>query len=519
MAIGKTTLNRHQFFQQLFAAKPEVATESLEEYTEPLSLDEVYHLLRKCCFTVNPEYAKSLVGKRASEAVDELIINASTLKKEPYPFDFNQTFRDPDLLPADQYADERYFNLSTYFAQNEKLIEWWIGQMRKDTQSLSEKVTFFWHSHFCTQYEGNEPIPAQWMGRQMELFRRLFLSNFETFLYEITLDGSMLLYLNGNENIKDAPNENYARELLELFSVGIGDGHYTEEDIRESAKILTGWRASRFKVENKAYNVSFIPHYFSTETKTVFGEEITVDYEVNEANVRENSIRRYIKLILDKRGIEAATFISGKLYKYFVYNKPDNLENPVVQSLAAYFKDSGFDVKKTLKKLLTSQHFFDPAVRGIRIKSPLENLTAFAGHFNVDNESLRKACKSFSQEPLNPPNVSGWKGYRTWITTRSLPGFIDIFAKESSSKTDDEIGQWAAKLDGFESSEALVESVCLIFCGRLPDEERMKKLENHLLGGAPYYEWPNIAQNKAQAGVRVKLLLKEIFKMPEFYLA
>lgn len=513
------SISRSAFFDKLFSTNNLRAVSSLDEYTSALNKAEVYHLLKRCCYSIDISFARSLIGKTAREVVNLLINNATNRTIPAPPFNVNQGFRNPQLLPAEQYQDERNKNLTAHFAQNKQLIEWWIDLMRKDTKSLGEKVTFMWHSHFTTQYDGgSDVISAQYMYRQNQLLRRQFLGDFKSSLEQITIDGAMLQYLNGSQNIKDAPNENYARELFELYSVGIGDGHYTEDDIREAAKVLTGWKATHFLEETEIYQPYLRVNQFSTDTKTVFDTEFVVDYEVNQTNVFKNSIQKLMQVTLDKKGEEVSRFITGKMYRAFVYNNPDTDENETVKELAAYFRSNGFDTKKALVKLLTSQHFFDANNHGISIKSPLESFLNLTAHFDLSNEELRIALKDSGQELLKPPDVSGWKGYRSWVNTKSLPGFIESFTTILNSKSDQYVGEWASKLDNYNDAYGLTESLALLFFGRVPTESRLKKVENALLGGAPYYEWPEIAANKENAGIRVKVALRDMFKMPEFYL-
>ncbi len=512
------TINRSTFFDTLLGKKVFRATPSLEPHTEPLTRADVYHLLKRCCFTIDISFAESLVGKSATEAVDLLISNSSRLTIPAVPFDINAGFPNPGLLPGAQNGEQRYKNLVRIFAENEKLIAWWFDLMKADTRSLSEKTTFFWHGHFTTQYDGGEPIPAQWMYRQNKLFRDLFLGKFRDFLLKITLDGAMLLYLNGSQSVFYAPNENYARELFELYSIGIGDGHYTEEDIRQAAKVLTGWEANHFNENGKIYDPVLHTDRFSQEEKIVFGEKFVVDYNVTHANVLKNSIEKLVDLILTKKTDFVALFMARKFYRHFAYSKPITEENSVITGLAESFKSSGFTASAPIKKLLCSKHFFDPEMHGLMIKSPLEHILSFTRHFPVSNDEIFKWMKEFAHMPLNPPNVSGWKGYRSWITTKTLPAFIRIFNGIINEKSNREVGQWAASLKGFDSSYGLTESISLLFLGQVPDETRMKKLENALLGGAPYYEWGNLSQNIENAGLRVKSFFRELFKMPEFYL-
>ena len=515
--VNKT--NRRDFFETLFEVSNQTALASLDTYPYPLTKPEVYHLLRRCCFSIDPLFAETLIGKTAVEAVNKLI-NGSNKKTLPLPgFDINQGFVFPDTLSGVKKDKQREENLNLHFKQNDLLVKWWIGLIKEDKTSLTEKMAFFWSSHFTTQYIGNEPIPAQWMYRQNLLFRDLFLGDFSLFLEKVTIDGAMLLYLNGSSNSKIAANENYARELLELFSIGIGEGNYTEDDIREAAKILTGWRVNYYINEHELYKPFLATDLFSEETKTVFEVAFVVDYEITQQNVYKNSIQKLMSVILSKKGDPVSRFMADKLYRYFVYGKPDNQDNLSISALAKYFKESGFNVKQTLIKLLTSQHFFDSANFGVQIKSPVESFIGFTAHFNVEVDIIKDKLVDFGQEPMNPPNVSGWKGYRSWINTKTLPGYIYTYNSFLSEKSDSFIADWA--FDRFREhndSYRLVENVALLFLGKLPNESRLKKLENVLLGGAPYYEWPEITQNKENAGIRIKVLLREMFKMPDFYL-
>lgn len=512
-------INRSTFFDTLFSKNVSRATQSLEPHTEPLTKADVYHLLKRCCFTIDVNFAQTLIGKSASEAVDLLLSNAATLSLPAIPFDINYRFPNPGLLAGAANGEQRYKNLTRIFEENQKLILWWLDLMNSDTRSLSEKMTFFWHGHFTTQYDGGEPIPAQWMYRQNKLYRDLFLGKFRDFLIQVTIDGAMLLYLNGSQNVFYAPNENYARELMELFSIGIGDGHYTEDDIRQAAKVLTGWEANHFLESEKVYVPKLHTDRFAHETKTVFGESFVVDYNVTRENVLTFSIEKLVDLILTKKAEYVGVFMARKFYRYFVYSKPITDDNAIINEMASLFVNSDYDVQKVIRTLLTSKHFFDPEIRGINIKSPLENMISFTRHFPVANEDLAEWIKDFGQQPLNPPNVSGWKGYRSWITTKTLPGFIRIFNGIVREKSNLEVGQWAASLDNFNDSYGITESIVLLFMGQIPEDSRLKKLENALLGGAPYYEWPELSQNRENAGLRVKALFKEMFKMPEFYLS
>jgi uncharacterized protein (DUF1800 family) len=512
-------VNRNTFFEQLFNVSSPQSTLTLETHDANLSLAEVMHLLRRTCFSIDYKFAKTLVGKKATDVVAILLENHTPNPALGLPFNLDSPFIYPDFLPiGPEREEQRFKNVVQVFEENELHANWWIDLAKVDQKSLTEKMTFFWHSHFTTEYK-TRVIPAQWMHRQNVLFRALFLSNIRLFLEQITVNGAMLLYLNGTDNKKNAPNENYARELFELYSIGIGEGNYTEEDVQQAAKVLTGWRANHYKDVAALYSPYLVNEDFSTDEKTVFGEKIIVDYEISTENVRKKSINKLIDVILSKKGNEVSLFMAKKFYNYFVYSKPINNEPSIISELTNHFRSSGFDVKSTIVKLLTSKHFFDPQNMGVQIKTPLENILGFNTHFKIPTDQIRQWLWDSGLEPFNPPDVSGWNGYRSWITTKTLPNYIFFFNSLINDRKSSEIADWAEKLDGYNDSASFVYSVALILLGRIPKENRVKSLELSLLGSAPYYEWPMIIENKENAGIRIKVLLKEVFKLPEFYLA
>lgn len=503
--------SRRDFFGSIFESSARKVTASLDVYQQPLSLSDAYHLLRRTSFILDLNYAKSLVGKTAETAVDEIIRNTKN-KPSPQPPSFwNDGFPDPRLDGAGAAGNDGKIR-----SQNNDLQLWWIKLMQADTNSLSERLAFFWHGHFTSQYNICNLIPAQLMYRQNALFRKYELGDFTNFLKEVTLDGAMLLYLNGNDNRNEAPNENYARELFELFSLGVGN--YTEADVREAARALTGWKVNFFNNDEKLYSPFLRAGFFDTKEKVVFGSTLKMGYEINEENVRKNSINGIIDAISSKKGKEMAAFISNKLYRQFVYSKPNAADQTFIQSLAKRFQDSNYQLEPLIRSILVSSHFFDPQNRGIQIVSPLESVLNFTSHFSVSEERKNNLMKGLGLELLAPPTVAGWVGYRSWITTKTLPLSIQYFSDFLSREPEESVGQWAKQFDGFTDSYKLTEQIASLLLGRLPNEKRMEALMNKMLGGAPYYEWSNLVQSTSNAGLRIKVLINELIKTPEFYL-
>ncbi len=513
-------MNRREFFDGLLQNKSQRNINAgLNPYSKPLSKTEVYHLLKRTTFRVDPSFAQTLVGKTASEAVDTLINNRQTNPAPPATLDLNYAFPNPNVLSGNAAFETRYQNQLRIIADNDKLLDWWLTLIKNDTKSLHERLNFFWHGHFTTAYTANDFIPGQMMYTQNALFRQMQLGKFSEFLEKITLDGAMLFYLNGNTNKSEAPNENYARELLELYSVGIGDGHYTEDDIRQIAKMLTGWNSNIFANSGVLYTPNVNVGLFDSKEKTVFGEKVTFDHPVNQENIKKHSINKLIELIISKKGDYVAKFIADKLYHFFVYSDPNYNNSTIINELANVFKSSGFDMGVLLKTLLKSEHFFDEQNHGLQIKSPLDLYVGISGLIPIDIATLKEELKKQGLELLNPPNVSGWKGYQSWINTKTLPYYINYLNNGLQSLSNEAVAQWAEKLGDFNNAEKLTKNLVDLLAGKPLAAARQEKLMQALLGGAPYYEWPQLSQNKANAGLRIKVLLKAIFKLPDFYLS
>jgi hypothetical protein len=171
-----------------------------------------------------------------------------------------------------------------------------------------------------------------------------------------------------------------------------------------------------------------------------------------------------------------------------------------------------FEFKPVLKALFKSQHFFDDLNIGVQIKSPAETLIGFTRHFEYNDRWVRNMMSSLGQELFNPPNVAGWKGYRTWISTKTLPLTIYYLVNEILiSLKNDALGDWIKRFSEYDNPKKLVEGIGSLFFARPLSEERVMKFTNVLLAGTPDYEWYEIVKNKEQTGIKVRVLMREIF--------
>lgn len=277
--------------------------------------------------------------------------------------------------------------------QNLLLNTSFIQRFLDPKTALRERMTLFWHGHFACR--DNNPVYSQQLNN---LERQYALENFRELLIAVSQSPAMLQFLNNQQNVKAHPNENFARELMELFT--IGRGNYTESDIKESARAFTGWKhdeTGAFKFNAKVHDPG--TKTFMGRTGTFQGEDI-------------------IDILLSRK--ETATFLAGKIYAYLVSDVPLPRR---ISDLGDYYFASGYNTGALVKHILTSDWFYADDVIGKKIKSPAELLGILNKCFAVnykDPKTLIYLQQLLGQTLFNPPNVSGWKGGRNWINTSSL---------------------------------------------------------------------------------------------------
>jgi uncharacterized protein (DUF1800 family) len=288
----------------------------------------------------------------------------------------------------------------------EQLRSWWLYCMLQGKHPLREKMTLFWHNHFATSIVKVQN--ALLMFRQNWLLRTNALGHFGPMLQAISRDGAMLIWLDANNNVKGKPNENYARELMELFSLGVGN--YAEKDIREAARAFTGWH-----VNGEGFRFNAREH--DDGPKTVLGK--TGPWDGGDI----------VRIVLEQPA--AARFLVRKLYHYLISEQsepPDSLLEPLCES----FRKSDYDIAALLKTMLTSRHFYSEHAYRQRVKSPVDfvlgAVQAVYGRFGEDDSAYRplpqqvlvRWLDAMGQSLFAPPNVKGWPGSLTWLNTSTL---------------------------------------------------------------------------------------------------
>ncbi|BDW92669.1 DUF1800 family protein [Flagellimonas marinaquae] len=376
---------------------------TLAPYTTPLDELRAAHLYRRLGFSAPVQTIAAAVGQTAGPLVDSLVDQALAALPIPAPAwaDWNNADYPADDDLARQMRRAHIEELTTAY-----------GNALANNELL-DRLSFFWSNHFVTQLETYDC--PQFLFYYLNCLQRNALGNFKTFTSEIGLTSAMLYYLDGVRNRGNNPNENYARELYELFTLGEGN-NYTEEDIIETSKALSGYTE---RGEEGCTQVTFDPSEFNTDNKTIFGQTGNWGYD------------DVIDILFNQRPDEIGWFICKKLYEFFVHpdstNDDGGIAPQIIDGLAQTFINSGFEIAPVLRQLFKSQHFFDETAIGVIIKSPADlyfNLLKETGFTYDDGTILNMidSCSLIGQRFFQPPEVEGWQRDRTWINTNFIIG-------------------------------------------------------------------------------------------------
>jgi uncharacterized protein (DUF1800 family) len=329
---------------------------------------------------------------------------AATLSESLSDFVENDLLVSPASPPApDVWVNEKPVgnNNAVDRDREKQMLYWWFNLMLNQGRSIREKMVLFWHNHFVSEISKvNYPQRMYW---QQKLFRDYAFGNFKELTLKITTDPAMLIYLDGVQNQKSAPNENYGRELLELFTLGIGN--YTETDIKEGARSLTGWQIATDGITS-VFNKS----RFDDGDKTFLGKT----GKFNHTDI--------LNIIFEKE--QTARYICEKLYKEFVFYKPDAA---FVDQMAAVLRSNNYEIRPVLAFLFKSDHFYKAEFMGAKIKSPVETVVGalknleLSGFTNAYLQYLSTTTQQLQQQLLDPPDVRGWEGQRKWISSTTFP--------------------------------------------------------------------------------------------------
>ena len=418
------------------------ATTGLTPYTGPMGQDQLLHLIRRTLFGVSCADYNFFSGKTLNECLDILL----TQSKSPDPpvNTYNTAdLKDPDVPPGKTwvfapFGDNEYKLNGVRFLN---LKAWWVGQMITQNRSLTEKMMVFWSNYMAAQMYMMKDSRLSYS--YFAAIRAHVMGNFKSLVREITTNPGMLEYLNGNDNTAIAPNENYSRELQELFTVGKEPGaHYTETDVKEAARVLTGWDTTDTWDNGKPGGVGFA---FNAEKhdkgdkkfSAFYGNKVIAGKEGEQGTLETDEL---IDMIFTKR--EVAKYFCRNVYRWFVCaNITKAIETNIIEPLADVFIENKFEIKPVLKTLLGSAHFFEAVNMGCQIKSPIDHLIGACRQLNytgaisdVDKQyadwgqlATRLQKERGGMDPGDPPNVAGWPAYyqspayaEIWINATTL---------------------------------------------------------------------------------------------------
>jgi uncharacterized protein (DUF1800 family) len=369
--------------------------------TNRWDFDTAAHLLVRAGFGGSPSEIQNFRTLGSERAVDSLI-NAPV---DGYPSPTWATPYDEDGLRAQiQVAstpeEKQMANQLRQKKFNEEMKDlslWWLTRMVDTPSPLIEKMTLFWHGHFATS--GQKVRPAYKMWLQNETFRQNALGNFRTLVKAVSRDPAMMIWLDTVQSKREHPNENFSREVMELFT--LGEGHYTESDVKEAARAFTGYR-----IDQPEQSFRFAPRQFDPTLKTFMGK------------IGPWNGDQILDIIVSQP--QCARFIAAKIWRFFAYDTP---EPKLVDALAGEFRNFHYELRPFMKSIFLSEEFYDPQVRNSQIKSPVQFLAQALRTFPIqlpDSNVLEFAFRQMGQVPFFPPNVKGWDGGKSWINTATL---------------------------------------------------------------------------------------------------
>ncbi|MHC4415006.1 MAG: DUF1800 domain-containing protein [Planctomycetota bacterium] len=493
---------------------------------KPAAFDywKAQHLLNRAGFGGTPSEVRALsnmgLEKAVEHAVDYEAIEVPRVRTDlfdkdimgPLPRQQREAIRRArqagDEAALAHFRSQRQQRQRSDRAQMADLQTWWLTRMIETARPLQEKMTLFWHGHFATSYRAIED--SYHMFLQNQLFRHHAVGSFKALVHGIIRDPAMLRYLNNNQNRKEQPNENLARELMELFT--LGEGHdYTEEDIKQGARALTGYTYfddAFIDLGSRRYQ-----RLHDQGPKRILGKTGTWNGD------------DFVAIIFSRRA--ASEFISWKLYRFFINDlagAPSDTARRYIVDLGKLLRERNYRLKPVLKALFASEHFYDPVNVASTIKSPIQLIVGAIRSLRTPSRELRvllQAADLMGQNIFYPPSVQGWEGGRAWINTstmfvrRNLMVYVLTGRRPGrrSGKGDGSHFDASGLLDHFEKPLGAIDvrdavKYLLWFnLGREPHEHRIDALVEHVMSRGGRLNDP----------ILIELLLL-ITAMPEYQL-
>ncbi|MDB5802453.1 MAG: hypothetical protein JWL63_3392 [Rhodocyclales bacterium] len=401
-----TTIFLHRAYSRVSRLLPLLLLVPLLASATGMGTADAFHLLGRTGFTPNPDEIGLYAALPREAAVDRILAGVGTRAVTPYPESVideagSQQVRLSEAQRRDFVADQRF---RTY-----DLRAWWLSEMLQTPSPLTERMTLFWHNHFVSSEQKVRLVSL--MRDQNQLFRENALGNFAKLLHAASKDPAMVIYLDAASNRKERPNENFAREVMELFT--LGEGHYSEQDIKEAARAFTGW-----SVERRDGRFVYRRALHDDGEKTIFGKTGRFDGD------------DVLDLLLARR--ETSEFLVAKLWREFVSPQIDRGE---VERIAKILRDEHYEMKPALQALFLSKAFWDADNRAALVKSPVELVVGSLRALQItvpDPSPFIRTLRVLGQDLFAPPNVKGWPGNDVWINASTLlerKQFLDRLAR------------------------------------------------------------------------------------------
>lgn len=508
---------------------------------------ELIHLLRRTLFGVTKSDLNAFAGMTIDQVVDSLLMPNPLLPAPPINNYNTSSYTDP-YVPLGQTWVGATNDPTKDFLRRNTLRTWWVQTMIHQDRNILEKMTLFWQNHLVTNYAD---VGASWASYTTNnLLRTSALGNFKQLVKDITKDVSMLKYLNGYQNNKNNPDENYARELQELFTLGAGAG-YTEDDVKAAAKVLTGYRID---INTQAYYFDSTKHETADKQFSAFYNNTLITGLSGAAGEQELDV--LFDMIFAKD--EVALFMCRNIYRFFVYYEIDSdIETNVIVPLADTFRNNNYEILPVMAQLLKSEHFFDMANRSCLIKNPVDFAVGLCRQFNVvfpDNTDVVLQRKHYDyidaqltvmqQCPAEPPSVAGWQAYyqepayhEMWINSVTYPARVAFADKlittgytTSGYTIKLDIIGFTQSLDNAYDPNALIAEAVMLLYGLDVSQTVKDFMKSILLSGQStdsYWTsaWDNYIQNPSnttyyqEVYTRLQALYKYMLDNPEHQLS
>lgn len=369
-----------------------------------LDTDETRHLLSRAGFGATAADIREYAPLDRAAAIERVVAG---WQRTPVvaPPDFVRGDREGFQRIGQMPPDERKAWEEKISTQGRAMKAWWMGEMIATPSPLTERMVLFWHNHFVSSF--NKVRDPDLLVRQNLLFRREALGNFRVLLQEVARDPAMMKYLDTVQNRKSGPNENFAREVMELFT--LGEGNYTEDDIKQAARSFAGW-----SVDEPSGSFKFNPGQMDSDAKTVFGRTAPMDGHA------------VLDLILDDP--RTARFVTTKLWHELVSEEPIPAE---IERISTRFAKT-YDIAGLVRDLLASDAFWAAGNRGHLIKGPVDLLVGTVhslGLQRIDGAMLADLSRRLGQDVFEPPNVRGWPGGEDWINADTVIARREILGR------------------------------------------------------------------------------------------